>query len=129
GIARQTAIVMQAARLEAIKRNRPARVVFQFADKRIISVVDEDSNGVYDVATELPISQVILPAQTNFWGAEDTNPDGPNAVVNFGTGIACNPAPCPARGGAQFNPDGSVNQVGAVRFGDKSNNFLEVAVA
>lgn len=129
GIARQTAIVMQGARLEAIKRNRPARVVFNFPQNTIVTVVDEDNNGVYDIATELPIAQMTLPSQTRFWGAGDLVPNGPNAISNLNLGIACNPAPCPAGGWAQFNPDGSASQLGAVRFGDKSNNFLEVAIA
>lgn len=130
GIARQTAMLMQGARLEAIKRNLPARVVFNFPQNAIVTVVDENNNGVYDIATELPIARMALPAQTRFWGAGDLVPNGPQALLNLTAGIACNPAPCPAGGWAQFNPDGSASQLnGAVRFGDKSSNFLEVRIA
>jgi prepilin-type N-terminal cleavage/methylation domain-containing protein len=135
GFARQTAILMQRARYEAIRINRPVVVQFDETNGRVFAFADLNSADPVDpTSSDLifnPVSSaayrttdyelghaLLLPGKVKF-GAPGVQPEvfgftadpdgGPNIVV--------------------FDPNGSVRDVGAIRFTDaKEANFLEVNV-
>ncbi|MFN7959818.1 MAG: GspH/FimT family pseudopilin [Thermoanaerobaculia bacterium] len=138
--ARDTASLMQLARLEAIKRGAPAVVKFSFADNEVLGFVDlnlEDGSRGSDLkftpiagapsrTSDYLLGRISLAGhgRVHFWGATDTEPFGANAIWQFTdvTGESEN--------AAVFNPNGTVTDAGAVRFADlEGRNFLEVLVS
>lgn len=125
GAARQTAVLFQAARMEALKRNVPARVVADFDTDQVYAFADLDRDGAFDAAKDRELGRLMLPKNVLFRAAEDGAPEGTNALVSF------DDTPCAAvtRGGCEdFNPDGTASAGGAIRFGDPRQNYLEVRV-
>jgi prepilin-type N-terminal cleavage/methylation domain-containing protein len=125
GTARQTAALMQMARLEALKRNIPARVALDFDKDQVYAFADLDRDGAYDIAKDRELGRITLPRNVAFQAAEDGAPEAADALVKF------DDKSCAAvtKGGCEdFNPDGTAANSGAVRFGDARGNFLEVRV-
>ncbi len=118
-IARQTTSVMSLARFEAVKRNRSVRVEADFARDEVIAFADLNSNGTFE-ATDRLVNRFELPADVEFWGPADALPEGGDAVVNF--------SETATKAWAVYQPDGSIERTGAIRFGDAVGNFLEVRV-
>jgi prepilin-type N-terminal cleavage/methylation domain-containing protein len=127
GIARQTALQMQAARMEAIRANVPTRVVADFAADEIYAFTDLDRDGAFDPARDRFLGRQPLPSHVFFRAAEDTAAEDVNALINFDDGRSC-PGTCPPGGWADFRPDGSALKPGAFRFGDERGNCLEVRI-
>lgn len=115
GIARQTSVMMQAARLEAIKRSRPGLVKIDTATRQIVSFIDENDDAVQDPA-EGELGLLTLPSGVNF-----SAPPAQQAIDGFES--------AGTEGWVTFEGDGSVELEGAFRFGDPRGNFLEVRVA
>ncbi len=118
GTARETATLLQAARLEAIKRNRQAVVLIDTAVRSIEIFVNEDA------ADEPPperheadpeIGYLRLPPGVSF-----SAPSSQMAIDGF--------ASEGTQGWAVILPNGSVEAAGAFRFGDEHGNFLEMRV-
>lgn len=125
GVARQTASLMRVARFDAIKHSAPGRFVFDFDNDLVHVYTDMDSDGAYDPAVDRELGRLPLPGGVTFRAAGGDPEDG-DAVD------AWDDEPCPgtARGGCgQFEPNGSADELGAVRFGDERGNYLEVRVA
>jgi prepilin-type N-terminal cleavage/methylation domain-containing protein len=123
---RTTKSLMQVARLESIKRSLPTRVVADFDSDRILAYTDLNNSGApFEEGTDRLLGSARLPRGVTFWGEEDGSPEGANALINFDANTCVG---CPAGGWVQFNPDGSADLTGAIRFADPRGNYLEVAV-
>jgi prepilin-type N-terminal cleavage/methylation domain-containing protein len=121
GTTREVASLMQAARLEAIKLNTPAQVNYDATANAFIAFVDMDRDNALSDPDRVLAGRVPVPAKVEFWGPGDGAANGANAIDGWDD--------APARTGPIFNPDGSVDRVGAYRFKDSNENFLEVRVA
>lgn len=126
GVARQTATLIQVARLESLRGRSPVRVLADYDGDVVYGFVDLDRNGTLDAAKDRELGRYPLPKGVSFWGAEDESPEQVDALINFDDGPAC--SNCPRGGWEEFKNDGSAVQTGAIRFGDRRGNFLEVAV-
>jgi len=124
-IARQSGSLMQVARFEAVKRNRPARVEFDMTQGEVRSYADLNSNGVFDPATEALVGKYPLPKGVYFWGPPDAAERLDSSVDMFNHSPAAAPFDM---AWVTYDPTGSVAQSGAVRFGDKYGNFLEIRI-
>jgi len=123
GIARETAIFMQQARMEAVKRGGRAEVNYQKAADCSIGVpcmvafADRDEDGAFTAGTDnLIAGPYPLPKGIRSWGPPDLAADGANAIVGW------------ADDGPTYLSDGSVETAGAFRFRDAQGNFLEVRI-
>ncbi|MDP9120575.1 MAG: GspH/FimT family pseudopilin [Acidobacteriota bacterium] len=125
GAARETQSMMRLARLESIKRGVKSYVVFDCTGSQVYVWTDMNNNGALD-SGEI-IGTMPLPNNITFWGPADVGACGTNSIVGF-TKITVPTT------GAQliFNPDGSADNLGDIRFSDQkggpSANFVEAAV-
>lgn len=110
GMARNTATLMQLARLDAIRRSTPAVVWFRINEEEIVAFSDTDGNGNFDPGERL-LGRHFLPTGVSF-----SAPDGEAVVDGF------------VNDRVIFFPNGSVDNQGAVRFGDVRDNYLETRV-
>lgn len=137
GATRETAMLMNQARMEAIRRGVPVVVYLDYDTDQVIAFADVNdgvgtlvSNLEYDPGpqsaqggNDYEIRRLTLPATIAFWGSNDADPEGPDAVWGF-TDI-----PVITPNAAVFEPDGSVRDRGAFGFADLHDNFLEVLVS
>ena len=121
GIAQETTILMRLARQYAIRYNTPAVVRADLVNGNVIAFVDVDGVALGDApdsifnpiagqphrATDFEIGRYALPSRVTF----DGPPADPVAVDGFLPEIAGERV-------AIFQPDGSVDAEGAIRFGD-----------
>lgn len=132
-VARSTAMRMKVAQQESIKMNLTAVAQPDFDNDEIVYFVnvDGDPNFEFNPDSTAPfktvdyeLSRQQLPTEYDivFWAPTDAGPEGRDAVDGF---TATN-AP---QNAAVFRPDGSVEDVGAIRFADNRANYLEVRVA
>jgi prepilin-type N-terminal cleavage/methylation domain-containing protein len=125
GVARQTAALLQVARFDAIKHSAPGRFVFDYDNDLVHVYTDMDSDGAFDAAVDRELGRLPLPVGVTFRAAGG-DPEDAEAIKEWNKG----PCPGTARGGCgQFEPNGSVDKPGKVRFGDERGNYLEVRVA
>lgn len=124
GTVRETAILLRAVRLEAIKRNCFGVVQIDPAARRIVAFADLDRNGSFDSAGAVPdilIGRIDLPTQVFFQDEAGTtglasvkglvNPDVPVVLADQQV---------------IYREDGSLLSTGALRFADSRGNVLEV---
>lgn len=136
GYARQTAMLMSRARIESVKMQAPAVIRTDYTNKEVVAFIDltdaggaaasdllfNPVNGALDGTTDYVVGRLPLPGRVAFWGAGDAAPEGAEAVSQLTVA---------ADGGpniAVFEPDGTIRDRGAFRFGDTHGNYLEVAV-
>lgn len=125
GIARSTGMLMKEARFEAIKRGVPVVVRADKNSPEIIAYADVDGDLVFvhdatnpdDFATDYEIRRYRLPAGVTF-----TAPGAQPKVYGF------TDLPTEDWNGAVFETDGSIRDLGAIRFGDQRGNYLEVRI-
>jgi Tfp pilus assembly protein FimT len=111
GAARDTAIMIRSARIEALKRSRPAHVSADAVGHEIVAFVDVDEDGALGGAEPI-VGRTQLHRNVSF------SAPGSQPVFEGLTGNQ-----------VVFNEDGSAAETGAIRFGDTRGNFLEVRVA
>ncbi len=117
GIARQTAIRLRMARLEAIKQSRPTALRIDRQAREMLALLDEDGDGQF-AADEPLLGREPLPTGIDF-----TAPvDDPAPIAGFPTTSGGNV------GQVTFGSDGSADAAGGIRLGDRRGNFLEVRV-
>lgn len=117
GLAREVAVFMRLARLEAIRNSRPVLVVADTDSLEIIVMVDENFDGV------LGPEDRMLGRKTLAAGLSYLEPGGATGVDSVdGLLIQGDLAE------AVFLPDGSAQANGALRIGDQRDNYLEVRV-
>jgi Tfp pilus assembly protein FimT len=126
GTARQTATLMRAARLEAIKQSCYGVVMIDTTNETVIAFADNDLDGTYEPTNTPPerlIGRVELSARVHFQDeAGNKNMSSVRDLVNPDT-----PATMPD-GQVMYQQDGSVLATGALRFADDRGNVLEVNV-
>ena len=126
GTARQVATLMRAARLEAIKQSCYGVVMIDPANREVLAFVDNDRDGTYEPSNTPPerlIGRVELPARIRFQDeVGDKDMASVDNLVNPDT-----PATLPD-GQVMYQSDGSVLEIGALRFADDKGNVLEVEV-
>jgi type II secretory pathway pseudopilin PulG len=135
GIAKETATLMRKARLEAIKQGVQTVVEIDTATGEITAFADvdgttagSDPDGFYNEVAGQPLRETdyyigtpyLLPNKVNFaFPPADTDEPRVATFVNmpdFKDDIAI------------FQPNGSILNTGAIRFGDNRNNYLEIRV-
>lgn len=126
GTARQTATLMRAARLDAIKESCYGVVMIDTTNRRVLAFLDRDSDGAYEPTNTPPeklIGMVDLPPRVNFTD-EAGNVDllSVDGFVNPDTPVAL------ADKQVMYQSDGSVLAIGAFHFADDKGNVLEVKV-
>lgn len=114
GIVRETAVVMQSARLQAIKTGNQGVVAIDSSTRQVAGFVDADEDRAIDL-TERRLGLLFLPAGIGFQG-----PGGQPAIDGFQTSGN--------EGYAVFNSDGGTEAPGAFRIADERGNFLEVRI-
>ncbi len=122
--AREAAVFMQVARMEASKRSVPTQVIYQDAATSLIGVpsllafADLDADGLFVAANDRIIAGPYeLQRGVDLWGPLEASAEGPNAISGWVNGPI-------------FASNGSVtNGVGAFRFRDRNGNFIETRVA
>lgn len=120
GTAREVTSLMQAARLESIKLNAPAHVNYDATTNAFVAFVDLDNDLALSAPDRVLSGTVPLPAKVTFHGPGDFAANGANAIDGWDD--------APAQDGPIFRSDGSVDRVGAFRFKDSNDNYLEVRV-
>ena len=106
-------VMMQRARLEAIKKGTTAQVVYKDA---ATSTLGQPSFEVTVTGIATPVlGPSPLPKGIRLWGPTDTSAEGAHSMVTWTTGPT-------------FNSDGSVEQTGAYRLRDQNGNYLEVNI-
>ena len=122
GTTRELTSLMQAARQEAIKLNAPAHVNYDATSNSFFAFVDLDRDEVLSTPDRVLAARTIIPRKVEFWGPGDGGANGTNAIAGWDESTPT------ARLGPIFNPDGSVDRVGAFRLKDSNDNFLEIRV-
>jgi prepilin-type N-terminal cleavage/methylation domain-containing protein len=120
GTTREVASLMQAARMEAIKLNAPTQVNYDATSNTFVAFIDYDRDDTFSAGDRVLPARVIVPVKVEFWGPGDGAANGANAIDGWDD--------APIRLGPVFRADGSVDRVGAYRFKDSNENFLEVRV-
>lgn len=136
-VARETSQLMQRSRLEAIRRGVPVVVTADYDEDRLFAYADVNDAannpvsdlvfnpqaGAPDGGTDYPVGSVELTWDIEFWGAGDIAAEGTGAIAGFsapGAGSGPNVA--------VFESDGTIRDIGSVRFADSRDNFFEVRV-
>jgi prepilin-type N-terminal cleavage/methylation domain-containing protein len=125
GFARESSLLIQAARFNAIKKSSTQSVVrLDVANHQLVSFEDKDNDGIYDTTKgDVELARRTLPAGVLFWGPPDSVPNG----TNITNGLSPDPG-----GGtphvAILRPDGSIQDAGAFCLGDRHGNYLEVLI-
>jgi len=115
---RETAIFMQRARSEAIKRGT-ARVDYQNAATCSLGV--PCIVAFAGTTSDIIAGPYPLPNGIQLWAPLDATAEGINAIVGWDDTATPNPGPV-------YNSDGSVDAPGAFRFRDHQGNYLEVRI-
>jgi prepilin-type N-terminal cleavage/methylation domain-containing protein len=127
--AREAAIFMQIARMEAAKRSVDTRVIYQngagslIGKPSLLAFADLDDDGAFNTADDRVLAGPYeLPPGVDLWGPLDTAAEEAGSVVGWCT------APPATDCGPTFSSDGSASSVGAFRFRDSHGNFLEARI-
>ncbi|MFL6193425.1 MAG: Tfp pilus assembly protein FimT/FimU [Thermoanaerobaculia bacterium] len=128
GAATETAVLMRRARLEAIKDSCLAivRIVDAVGNEpaRVEAFADCTQPPDYEPDADRPLLGTIhLPNGVRFMAPPDL--EGKDSLSNT---LSENPADSSAARMAIFESNGSVRDIGGIRFGDDLGNFLEVWV-
>lgn len=130
GVAREASQLVQRARLESVRRStqtvvrldRAGREVIAFADLHGESA-DDPPDGIFNPLVGL------APGRTDYLLASTTMPSGVSPAAPAGQdvieGLTTIPDADPVM---LLLPDGSAEAVGAYRFGDARENYLEIRV-
>ena len=123
--ARSAVALMREARYEAIKLGTPCVVLADGVTNEVVAFVDVNGDLTFNPdpaettfrATDYELRRFNLPAGVNF-AAPGVQPPVSGFTV----------LPAEPWNGAVFQADGSVQDLGAIRFGDQRGNYLEASV-
>jgi Tfp pilus assembly protein FimT len=136
GSAREIAIHLGSSRVAAMRLGRNVVVRPLFAEKRLVSFVDDNGNNQQDVG-EREISSLPVPASTGGQGIYMMGPDGvvatddtPGEAIEGLTTIVSGTPGVPNVHIAVFQPDGSIRHAGGFRISDGKDpaNLFEVRI-
>lgn len=120
--AREAAIFMQVARMEASKRSVTTQVIYQNAatsplgKPSLLAFADLNGDGLFVAADDRILAgPYILQTGIQLWGPLETSAEGASAIDGWTDGPI-------------FSPNGSAQSVGAFRFRDRNGNFVETRV-
>lgn len=126
--AREAAVFMQVARMEAAKRSVSTQVIYQNAATSplgrpsLLAFADLDADGVYTAAGDRILAgPYVLQKGIDLWGPLDGAAEGGNAIELWDETATPNNGPI-------FSSDGSAQGIGAFRFRDRNGNFLETRI-
>lgn len=136
GTCGRTAMLMQKARYEAIKRGVPTVVSIDPAANEVLAFADvhgaaatDPSDGLFNPIdgmvyreTDYELGRYRLPFGVSFTSPSDSGMDSVDGFVNDGD-------PDPPDKQAIYLPDGTILDTGAFRFADERGNFLEIRAA
>jgi hypothetical protein len=121
--AREAAVFMQIARMEAAKRSVPTQVIYQdeasslIGRPSLLAFADVDASGAFESANDRVLAGPYpLSKGVDLWGPIDGAKEGAHAISGW------------AGDGPVFNTNGSVQSVGAFRFRDQNGNIIEARV-
>jgi len=125
GSAQSTGTLLREARFEAIKRGVPCVVHADGVTKEVIAFADVDGDLTFNPdpaettfrATDYELRRYNLPAGVDFVAP------GAEPPVSGLTALPALPW-----NGAVFQADGSIRDLGGIRFGDQRGNYLEARV-
>jgi len=126
GTARQTATLMRAARLEAIKQSCYGVVMIDPANREVRAFVDNDRDGIWEPSNTPPerlIGRIELPARIRF---QDELGNKDMASVEELDEASDTTLPDLQ---VMYEQSGSALDNGALRFADDRGNVLEVEVS
>ena len=136
GFAQDLSMTLQRARLESIKKNRPAAVAVDPDTNDIVAFLDADSDGKYDPESGNPpatldyeIARLPLPAYLAY--EDPAGNSGEDSIY----GLTTVDLGGKSRKAAIFRPDGSISDpktdpdAFAFRIADARKNLLEVRIA
>lgn len=124
GFAREAAVLMQRTRLESIRMNRDAAIFLDTAQNQLVGFVDADRSRTFNPGggpfrtVDYELARLTPPSNVSF---EDQNGNvGLDSLDGF--------TPVDGELWLLFQPDGSVEDVGALRISDTRENTVEVRV-
>jgi prepilin-type N-terminal cleavage/methylation domain-containing protein len=123
GFAREASLLIQKARFDAIKKANAQSVVYlDVTHNQIASFSDADNDGVYDPTKgDVELARYTAPVGVSFAGpAADPGPT--KDLTQDPAGSASTPRI------AILHSDGSVQDTGSFRVGDRAGNYLEIAI-
>jgi len=126
GTAREAAVLLRAARYEAIKRICYGVVKIDPAQRKVIAFADMNRNGLLDTATTPPdvvIGSIDLPNRIDF--KDESGNLGLASVKDLVNPDV--PVTLPDKQ-VMYREDGSVLSTGALRIADRRGNVLEMSV-
>jgi prepilin-type N-terminal cleavage/methylation domain-containing protein len=122
GTARETAVLLQRARFDAIKFGRQAVVVQDFATREVVAFADLDASDTL-TAGDRELGRFTLPRGVEFYGPGDTF-GAAHDDASFGFQETAG-----KEGVAIYRPDGSAEATGALRIADDRENYLETRLS
>lgn len=123
--AKESATMMQLARLESIKQGVPTQVIYEAGSDSFLAFADSNRDGVFTAAADRVIARGNrLPKGVYLWGPTDSGAEGEHAIADWDEDPPC----VDERPGPIFRTDGSCNCAGAFRFRDSYGNFLETRI-
>jgi prepilin-type N-terminal cleavage/methylation domain-containing protein len=120
--ARETAVLMRLARIEAVKKSRQAGVTAIYADRTIIAFMDNDTNGAFGPGDE-ELSRTRVVNGVELRGPGDALEGDANAAVG-----GANFVDTATHATMLFTPTGAAVDIGALRFRGAGAHFLEARV-
>jgi len=136
GSAREIAVTLGSSRVSAMRLGRNVIVKPVFADKKLVSFVDDDGDFQQDVG-ERELSSLALPGTGSDQGIYMMGPDGvagtddaPGEALEGLSTIPPLDPDDPAQHVAVFQPDGSIRDPGGFRISDGKSpaNLFEVRI-
>jgi type II secretory pathway pseudopilin PulG len=129
GVTRETAQLIHLARLEAVKQSVQAVVWVDGASGEVIAFADVDGATAGDPPDGLfnPV-EGAPPRWTDYLIGRTSIPSGISQAAPAGQGSVDGLTPIDSNRVVLLLSDGSVDEIGAYRFGDWRDNFLEVRV-
>jgi len=122
GSARETSVLLQRARFDAIKMGTQAVVTQDFDTREIIAFADLDASDTL-TAGDRELGRITLPNGVEFYGPGDTfGADHDDASFGFQESAD-------KEGIAIYRADGSAESTGAFRIADDRENYLETRLS
>lgn len=138
-VAHDCNITVRRAKSEAIRMNLPVVIRYDAETERLQGFVDVHGPTVNDppdyvfladsgsapTATDHEVSRCALPSGVSWGGPSGSGPANEAIVLGFTT-VGTDAA---AEEVAIFEPDGTIQDIGAFRFGDQRGNYLAIEIA
>lgn len=122
GFARESSLLIQSARFNAIKKANTQTIVhLDIAHNQVVSFLDANNDGVYNTANgDVELARYTLPVGVTF--------SAPSGDAGITQGLTTDPSSVSSNM-AVLLEDGSIKTPGSFRFGDRNGNYLEVLIS